>query len=845
MVKSLFKKSSTFALILVLTLSAMIVSLPAVTAADVDVDTYIHVMVAPNPVGAGQTVVVTIQMDKVSPTALGVYGGDHFQDVTVEVTKPDGTTETLGPFELWATSGTFTFYTPTMVGTYSFQANFPGQEISTPARVYWFKPSTSRVTELTVQSDPIEPYPNVPFPTEYWRRPIYGENKGWWKIADNWLMQAYDKTQRSFCVSTAFSPYTEAPDSSHILWSKPIIFGGMAGGKYEDLNYYTGLSYEQFYLPLILEGRIYYVEHGPATRDIYGTRCLDLYTGEEIWYLDGVNIVMAQIYNIENPNEHGLIAHLWEFSGPSSNTTKIYDAFTGKYIATMTNITWGGLGAFRGGATVFGPNGEILSYNLDATNNRLILWNSSKAIHTAFPWIGGEVGAVYSLPVGAIVDGRLGIQWNVSIPAVTPGTQISTVDEGYILAQSRDTSTYPYVYTDRAYDAETGAQLWVKDRTEIYSSFMRRPMNIEGVYVMHDEAKLQHHGYSIQTGERLWSTEPLTSGWGIFTYQQHIAYGKLYTTGYDGYVRAYDISNGQLVWDYYLGNAGLETVYSSYPTYNGFTIADGKIYLSSDEHSPDAVPWRGGKLWCLDAETGELVWSISGWLRNPAISDGILTALNSLNGEVYTFGKGPTATSVTAAPKVSANGGTVLIEGSVFDVSPGASQKGVVERFPNGLPAVSDESMTAWMEYVYMQKPRPEDITGVSVHLTAIDPNGNFQDIGYATTDGSGNFGLAWTPPVPGVYQVTASFEGSNSYWPSSATTYFVVEEAPAAAQPIEPEQPEAAAEPEAPEEPEVPTEPEQPAEAPLITTDLAIILAVVIVAVVAIVGYWILRKRR
>jgi hypothetical protein len=75
----------------------------------------------------------------------------------------------------------------------------------------------------------------------------------------------------------------------------------------------------------------------------------------------------------------------------------------------------------------------------------------------------------------------------------------------------------------------------------------------------------------------------------------------------------------------------------------------------------------------------------------------------------------------------------------------------------------------------------PTNATGVPVQLTAIDPNGNYQNIGKATTDIHGNFGIQWVPPVPGLYQVTATFSGSHSYFDSSATTYFSVESAPSA----------------------------------------------------------------
>jgi hypothetical protein len=47
-----------------------------------------------------------------------------------------------------------------------------------------------------------------------------------------------------------------------------------------------------------------------------------------------------------------------------------------------------------------------------------------------------------------------------------------------------------------------------------------------------------------------------------------------------------------------------------------------------------------------------------------------------------------------------------------------------------------------------------------------------------------GSFGLAWTPPVPGTYQIIATFEGTESYGGSSASAYMVVAEAAESPQP-------------------------------------------------------------
>jgi hypothetical protein len=120
------------------------------------------------------------------------------------------------------------------------------------------------------------------------------------------------------------------------------------------------------------------------------------------------------------------------------------------------------------------------------------------------------------------------------------------------------------------------------------------------------------------------------------------------------------------------------------------------------------------------------------------------------------------------------------MQGTVTDISDGAKAKVASGQF-NIVPAVSDASMSAWMQYIYMQKPKPTNAVGVTVHLTATDPNGNFQDIGTTTSDASGSYAITWTPPVPGLYTITAAFEGSESYYQSSAVTHFNVVSTPAA----------------------------------------------------------------
>jgi hypothetical protein len=83
------------------------------------------------------------------------------------------------------------------------------------------------------------------------------------------------------------------------------------------------------------------------------------------------------------------------------------------------------------------------------------------------------------------------------------------------------------------------------------------------------------------------------------------------------------------------------------------------------------------------------------------------------------------------------------------------------------------------MEYVYMQKPKPTNATGVTVLLQTLDPNGNFYDIGTTTSDAAGMFKFTWQPPVPGEYTIIATFPGSESYWTSFGETAVSISEAP------------------------------------------------------------------
>ena len=239
----------------------------------------------------------------------------------------------------------------------------------------------------------------------------------------------------------------------------------------------------------------------------------------------------------------------------------------------------------------------------------------------------------------------------------------------------------------------------------------------------------------------------------------------LYQGGYGGELDAYNMTTGKLVWSYTATGIATESPYGNYPLDIG-AIADGKLFLYTDLGYVQQPLWRGAAVRAINAYTGQEVWQIYGWaIDGVVVADGYAFYGDQYNNMMDCVGKGPSATTVTATPKVAASGTQVLVEGTVTDQSPGAP----------GTPAISEQYMEQWMEYLYEQQSKPTNATGVPVTLTAVDPNGNTDFIGNATNDITGNYAIAWTPPVPGLYTITATFAGSASYGNSAAETHVVV----------------------------------------------------------------------
>ncbi|MFB3888395.1 MAG: PQQ-binding-like beta-propeller repeat protein [Candidatus Bathyarchaeia archaeon] len=796
--------SVSIALLLTLLISGLMATLPSASAHSPpwSVPTYAYLTVIPNPIGVGQTAYVTMWIDKAPPTSSNVYG-DIWHNYTLKITKPDGTIQTNGPFNSDKVGGYAYLYTPDRTGVYSFEFIFGGDTVrgenppptGTVNKEYvgdYYLPSTARAT-LNVTQEQVPSYPSNQLPKGYWQRPISAVNTEWSVLGGNWLGLVATQLQTgAYNNAQNFNPYTTAPNTAHVVWTKQLAFGGQIGGEFggtEESNYYSTSHNEPKFEPVIINGVLYYTRYPGSVTSPEGWEAVDLRTGETLWVQNiSAPLRMGQVLAFKSFDQYGGTPYLWGFSG---TTYSMYSAQTGNWIC---NIVKGVAMTVTEAA-----DGTLIGYYVNSTSKSLVMWNSTKCIMDYGNATGQNTRpSRWRPPQGANVDFSYGIQWSVPLATSISGTPISPalaivlVDSDVVLLTNAGMTVWQTGTVAQAgYSATTGQQLWLVNRAEEpFTRLMTFPA-ANGVYTEYTYETGCWSAYSIKTGQQLWgpTTQYIDDPFASYAANGLIAYGKLYALGLGGYIYAYDINTGTRLWTFSTGSSGYETIYGTYPLWVAYnlmsTVADGKIFVGGGhEYSPPM--FKGSQLYAINCTTGEKVWSVLGFFVTtaPAIADGYMVSFNSYDNLLYCFGKGQTATSVSAYPTTLPKGRAVTIQGTVTDQSSGETCLGIPAA---GTPAIADDDMSAWMEYLYMQQPKPTDAKGVPVHLTAVDPNGNTQDIGTVTTDANGVYGIMWTPPVEGVYKITASFGGSESYFASSAVTVIGVE-AQVAAQVAAPE---------------------------------------------------------
>jgi outer membrane protein assembly factor BamB len=806
-----------------------LVALPTANAHDPPwtIVSYAYLNIAPSTVGVSQTVAICMWVDTPMPGAT-LNNDIRRHDYTLTITKPDGTTES----KHWdaiadPTSVQFYQYTPTQVGNYTVKFDY-GVQTYTWSGAYQndIFTASSKTKILTVQEEPIPtPITSYPLPTEYWTYPIEGQNNIWYTIASNWLGEPYiynaDRAR-----PTTVQPYGLAPNSAHIMWTKPIGYGGVVGGNDTNVpgeTFYNGLSYNaRFQNPLIIQGTLFYEEPYGNSGTGGDYIAVDVRTGQELWRITPTAGVpsFGYLYSLDYANQHGVLPN-GLLIATSGSTWRAYDPRTGE-LTTMT-IT-----DVPSGSSVAGPSGEYLKYILANfgtsanPNYNLMQWNSSNVFGGlsglgVANWYSGTANA--SLPSAydwnislSLPQGRwsIGTGGRGAFPLISLNNMMLLTQGtfgGHVSESGATVTTDPGNITAISLKPNTlGQVLWTKTYPPAPGNNTRFLVDWDpdnGVFIFTDKESFERWGYSLKDGSLLWGPivlpEDTTSDWNFMIDRtERVAYGNLYISGYAGILYCYDVKTGDLQWTYGNGgpgnstDSGLATPYGRYPNFLA-GIADGKIYIVADEHSPEAPMYKGGKLRAINATDGTELWTISFWGNmmngvDDAFAGGYLATLNTYDMQIYSFGKGPSAMTVEAPMAAITYGSSLVIRGSVTDIAAGTKQPEQAARFPNGVPAVSDASMGTWMEYVYMQKPRPTDVIGVEITLSVLDSNGNYRDIGKTTSDSNGFYSFQWQPDILGKFTVYASFAGSESYWPSHAVTAFAVDEAPEATPPPTPE---------------------------------------------------------
>jgi hypothetical protein len=821
------KMKTAIALFLVLSVIIPITGLQTTGAHNppVNVRVWCYAAVAPNVIGVGQQTLITFWCNMIPPTAqVDSNYGDRWL-FYLDITSPSGINETMGPFPSDPVGGAYSPFIPTEVGNYTIVARMPafvltglpsatGVPLANEYVNDTFGPATSEPITLVSQQDPIQEWNEPPLPNDYWTRPINSANREWYTITANWLSGAAN----TLYPNTKFA-YGEGPESAHILWSRPYYVGGIMDERYETTGYqtmhYGGISISNM---MILEGKIIVSNRNTAHTN-NGWWAIDLYTGETIaLYNDTVMPSFASIYNYESPNQHGGFPYLWRTSGvtlPTGYTTgsglqtwELMDGYTFDTITKIANVS-------ASGTAVYGYDGSILRYNIASSGGTqyLTCWNSS-AIPTELLGTSGTNYWQWRPQNAAVHDGRNGFSLNVSLNGQSGKSQpvqgtIRWVREGIDIVGGTAGSNFEgnvvqgNLWTLNLDPAKGPIGSLLSNITftpPVASSnlsyagsrpgMMFESISVDdGVFIFRQDLTRQYWGFSLETGQQLWESKPESQMqfYGLSSADDTGIYeGKFFSYGYGGEVTAYDIKTGEVVWKYVAVEQGFESPYGNYPV-GIATVCDGKLYLTTSEHSATQPLFRGSDLRCVNATDGSEIWKILHWSAGMAagvgvyIADGRLISLNSYDNELYCYGKGPSATTVSAPQLDPTLGSSVTITGTVTDQSPSGRLNANygLDFSLKGTPAISDDSMQAWMEYKFMQQAMPTDATGVPVSLDAIDPNGNYIHIGTVTSDITGTYGCDWTPEVPGTYQIIATFTGSPSYGPSFAHTYMSVSEAP------------------------------------------------------------------
>jgi outer membrane protein assembly factor BamB len=747
----------------------------------------------PNPIGVNQLLLINMWCNP----ALASNQRYFPKAYVLTITKPDGTKDVLTLDSEPATTATWMEYVPDQAGEWTLKVDFLGCYF--PAGRYYngyvvtnssgtlygsayYPPCSTEEQVLTVQQDYVLSWPPSPLPTDYWTRPVSPEHREWWPILGSWPAEGYlggGSMWDELYPNTNpyggdnhwnFYPWVQGPNSAHIVWKRQGSISGITGGPagiYSIASSPGGPN-------VIYAGRCYQTVTKPGVGSV--AQCYDLRTGE-IYY--------------EIPTADGGVTPTYVAYLPPTPTTTQHEV-----LDVMATGTWSVELIAISGSNLYKVNpytGAVSTYSIAPLSGG-----------TFWCQIDGFVLNVQDLGAAAGENRYRLINWTTRGSSSTLASRIisNTSYARSSLPTFLDFSTATAAicpdHLPYGLSARYGAHIEIYDLWTGVLRFNVTLQHPDTIYSMGGSGPLDHglmamwtqRGYfvavDIYTGNVKWRSEVTEYPWaesGFGAYSVSSGYGLIVYSTYAG-IYAFNWTDGSIAWNFRTPSyAAFESPYIEdgqelYPFRCQPIIADGKVYVWNMEHTESYPLTRGWGTYCVNATTGELIWHlmIGGDSGIGALADGYAVLESNREGYMYVIGRGKSATTVSA-PDVSVPLGTAFtIKGSVLDMSPAQA----------GTPCVSKDSMSTQMEYLHKQMPidglwHNESITGVPVSLTAIGSDGSVYDLGSVTTNGYyGTFGMSWTPPAEGTYEVIASFAADDSYGSSAASTMVTVGPAPA-----------------------------------------------------------------
>jgi hypothetical protein len=681
------QKNKTLAIAICIILSvSMLGTLANFTSAHTPpwtIPTFPHIYISTNPIGVGQKAQIYLFL---TPTYADtqILNDYRFHNYKLIITSPTGkVTEQNFPYIADTTSNQATSLVPDEVGTYNLTFVFPEQKVNDYSHLAGsayindtYMGGTASTT-LTVTQEPVQEISYPPLPSEYWTRPIFGENVAWFSVSSNWLgsgMPGYGGSTGPNMRD--FSGDSVGSLTSHIMWTRANGEpGGVAGGNnLENIGntWFEGTAYSQHYTnPIIVAGMLVYREPFESTGTGGDTVCVNLFTGQEIWRNPNLpSFSFAYVQDMENPDFHGVRpAYLC-----TANFGQVYNAATGKNVFNCS--------AVPSGTNVIGTNGEVIKYifynNATGTQPQdyyLSIWNSSRFWQTtsmqqrnlqsvtlttttnvsSTTYVNGvttttitpvttqvtQVNASRSLFYDYInpTTQNVSIPWRnnqAGSPAIVAAFygDMLLCRNGSYPSSVAPTGNSPYNYFAVNLNASKGAVgsvLWwntVQPAIDpVYGNITTVSFagaDKAGYFCESYRQTSQFAFFNMRTGAFIKLTDPQPSldyygSTGSGALNNVIAFGRCYAGAYSGILYCYDMSTGNVLWTY--GNGG-----SGNTTYSGIEVPG---------HYPLFVKAIGGST----LNQGVVYTIVTEHTFETPIYKGALTrAINASDGsEIYTL----------------------------------------------------------------------------------------------------------------------------------------------------------------------------------------------------------------